>query len=110
MLRKQYRLLTRLPAHSSRIYKIPYFTVRVSKNNVSVSRFGFVVSKKIDKRSVVRNKLKRQMSSCIQKHLGKIQQSLDMSFFLKKEVLGLPKEGLAEEIELFLKKEKLLQL
>ena len=50
------------------------------------------------------------MSSCIQKHLGKIQQSLDMSFFLKKEVLGLPKEGLAEEIELFLKKEKLLQL
>ena len=77
MLRKQYRLLTRLPAHSSRIYKIPYFTVRVSKNNVSVSRFGFVVSLKVSKKATLRNKARRRLSEAIKSQEKNIKPGID---------------------------------
>ena len=37
----------------------PLFIAKVKPNTLSYPRFAFVVSKKIDKRAVVRNKLKR---------------------------------------------------
>lgn len=44
-----------------RLYHDQLFTLITSPNQVGVSRIAFVVSKKISKKAVVRNKLKRRL-------------------------------------------------
>ncbi|GEM_PF-516670 len=39
--------------------KNPYFTLKIYENSLKKPRFGVVVSKAVDKRSTIRNKLKR---------------------------------------------------
>ncbi len=63
----------------------PYFTLRCSKNMLRHPRFSFVVSKKVDKRSVVRNRERRRMSSCIEQIIGQIKP-YDMRFSAKPKI------------------------
>lgn len=39
----------------------PEFVLKEKRNDLSLNRFGIVVSKKIDKRAVARNKIKRML-------------------------------------------------
>lgn len=64
------------------------FVLKVSENNLPYSRFGIVVSKRIDKRAVVRNSLKRKIRSCLEENLKKIKPGYNLLFVLKKELLG----------------------
>ncbi len=52
--------------------------LRVEKNDVKVSRFGFIVSKKVSKKAVVRNKVKRRMREVIKKRLLCIEKGIDV--------------------------------
>lgn len=80
------------------------YNLKISPNGESVSRFGFVVSKKIDKRAVARNRIKRKFRNCIEKNLGKIASGYDFLFILKKNI---QEESYCEIITNDLKKEKL---
>ena len=46
-------------------------------NNLQESRFGFVVSKKVSNKAVVRNKVKRRLRSAVSTHLKSIKNSVD---------------------------------
>lgn len=59
------------------------FVLKTSENNLGLSRFGFVVSKKIDKRAVIRNKAKRFFRRYIEENLEKIKPGHDFLFILK---------------------------
>ncbi len=52
--------------------------LRVEKNNKDVSRFGFVVPKKVSKKAVVRNRIKRRMREIIRKRLSGIKKGVDV--------------------------------
>jgi ribonuclease P protein component len=71
---------------SYRFIKAPYFSLKQRKNDLSTYRFAFVISKKIDKRAVVRNTLKRRMSSAVSP-FAQAKEGYDMVFFLKKDIL-----------------------
>lgn len=60
--------------------------LKKTANNFKVSRFGFVVSKKIDTRAVVRNRTRRVLRSVIEDMLEDIQPSFDLLFILKKPI------------------------
>jgi ribonuclease P protein component len=56
------------------------FILKISQNNLGLSRFGFVVSKKISKKAVVRNKIKRRMSEAIKAQAEKVKSGTDLVF------------------------------
>ena len=93
MLKRENRLSRILRRVGEKKYFSPLFQVRISENNDNKARFGFIVSKKIDKRAVVRNKTKRVLrdaaKTLIDNVLGKdiiIIAKKDLSFKEKEEV------------------------
>lgn len=62
------------------------------------SRFAFVISTKISKRAVVRNKIKRIMSEFIRVNLSKIKLGKDVVFLIKPKVTTIKKEELESEL------------
>lgn len=51
---------------------------KAAKNNLGYLRAGFMVSKKVSKKAVVRNKLRRQLSAIFYKHWRAIKNPTDM--------------------------------
>lgn len=45
-----------------------FFSIKIAGNKTESKRFGIIVSKKIDKRAVIRNKIKRQIRLCIEEN------------------------------------------
>ncbi len=86
MLSKKYRLLEGTRLNES--ITTPFFVIKTAKNEKAYSRFGFTVSKKIDKRAVVRNRIKRQVRSCVEQNLEKIKPGRDILFIIKKGAVG----------------------
>ncbi len=75
-----------------------YFTLKYLPNKLESSRFGFVISTKIDKRATVRNRLKRQVREVIRLKLAKIPAGYDIMLVPKKAALTLSYEQLDNEL------------
>ncbi len=106
MLKKKHRLNLAIRLSSPEFYKNSFFTLLVSENGLSHSRFGFIASKKNDKRAVLRNRIKRIFSASLQKE--NIKPGFDMIFVIKKEAFLKPKEATEEKIRDTLKKGKFI--
>lgn len=65
---------------SGRSLKEGTLLLRVLKNNLTESRIGFVVSQKVAKKAVVRNKVKRRLRALIIKRLQNIKSGVDLLF------------------------------
>ena len=63
-------------------------------------KFGFVISKKISKRAVDRNKIKRRLMEVLGRNVEKFDEGKRIVFLAKKEVLEIK----PKEIEVELKK------
>lgn len=61
-------------------------------------KFGFVISKKISKKAVDRNKIKRRLSEILVKKLDKFKLGTKIIFLAKKSLLGAKIEEVEEEI------------
>jgi ribonuclease P protein component len=66
-------------------------------NKLTLVRFGLIVSKKIDKRAVIRNRLKRVFREVIRKNLDKFKPG-DYLFLVKRSALGIDSKHLGDEI------------
>ncbi len=55
-----------------------FLIFKVAGNGLGQSRFGFVVSQKVSKKAVVRNKIKRRMSGIIRLNLKNIKNGIDI--------------------------------
>lgn len=58
-------------------FKQDFLYLKIRKNNLKSSRFGFVVSKKFSKKAVIRNKIRRRLSELIRKKLPEIEKRID---------------------------------
>ena len=108
MLKQQNRLLQRSRLANVKTYSTPLFTLKISNNGLLYNRYGFVVSKKIDKRATRRNRIKRILRVCIENNLGIIQPGLDMLFIVKQEIAQKKQEEICLTVLSLLKKEKYL--
>ena len=98
MLKRKYRLLKETKFDKKRFLTSPFFVLKVAENEKSFSRFGFVVSKKIDKRAVVRNKIKRQLRSIIENNFDKVPKGKDFLIIAKRQILGKETKGIEKEL------------
>lgn len=103
MLKKIYRLSS-VKLTNPKIISGKYFSLKMAKNSLEVSRFGFVISKKLDKSAVSRNSLKRKLSSSVEEIFGRIDDGWDIVFYPRSIALGAPGVKITEELRLMLSK------
>ena len=109
MLKKKYRLPKGAVFSKSESFSSPFFTLRIKNNKLGNSRFGFIVSKKIDKRAVVRNRIKRLIRSCIEKKLDDVIAGWDALFVIKKEIKDMSGDKICAQTLVILKEKKLIK-
>lgn len=81
---------------SRKIESGPVF-LRIKKNNLGVSRFGFSVGIKFSSKAVLRNKVKRKLREVVRKKLDYLKSGFDVIIIPRKERI---KNGIIWEKEL----------
>ncbi|KPJ54678.1 hypothetical protein AMJ47_03885 [Parcubacteria bacterium DG_72] len=59
-------------------FKEDFLFLKLAKNNLKATRFGFVVSQKVSKKAFLRNKIKRRLRELAKKKLAKIKKGFDV--------------------------------
>jgi len=65
-----------------RSFKEGFLILKTAKNNLDKSRFGFIVSQKVSKKAVIRNKVKRRLRAIIDKKFQTIKTATDNLFIV----------------------------
>ena len=79
----------------------------VLPNNLPYPRCGFSISKKVSKKAVERNKLKRCLSSIFREESKEIKEGVDVIFVARKNLLNLSFLELKASLRNLLEKAKL---
>lgn len=87
----------------------PEFILKVKENGLLINRFRIVVSKKIDKRAVVRNKIKRMFRSGMVELNKNMIVGHDILFIAKIGSLNKTKEEIGISIKNALEKAGLIK-
>ncbi len=109
MLKKKYRLGSKTKIKFEKFFSSSFYSLKTSKNNLSYNRYRFVVSKKIDKKAVVRNKIKRMLNSCMENIFGEVKTGYDMIFIAKKEINSIVSQDLCLNIKTLFTRESLIK-
>ena len=80
-------------------FESPLFRLVWRKNGLSHSRFGFVCSKAVAKRAVVRNRLRRRSREWYRKRLELFSSPVDLAVIFKKDAAGATRDLFYEELE-----------
>ena len=83
MLKKANRLSGFRTKAKGQVYNTPLFNVNIFSGENEKAKFGFVVSKKVDKRAVVRNKTKRVLGEAAKEILGITSGGKNIVIFAK---------------------------
>lgn len=98
MLARTYRLIMLPRDRKSTYSKTSSFTLRSQRNSLEHSRIGIVVSKKVDKRATVRNRLKRTFRANLEEKKIHLLKGFDFLFIfhpqIKDHVADAQKEAL----------------
>ena len=92
MLLKKYRLSKKKDFErifkEGKYYRQDFVYFKIAKNNLEIRRFGFVVSLKISKKAVMRNKIRRRLSEIIRLRIQQIKPGLDIVILTQPEIAG----------------------
>ncbi len=113
MLAKKHRLVKRqeyekIWEEGKSFYCEGIIGFKVLKNNLNISRFGFIVGAKVSKKAVLRNRIKRQLSEIIREKIGKIEKGYDVIVIALPGILGKSYQEIDKNVSKGLKKLKLL--
>lgn len=76
-----------------------YGSVVYVKNNIFHSRFAFVVSSRVSKKSTVRNLLKRRTSEWLRNNFRRVVAGYDVVFIFSKSATAARPAGFVEDLE-----------
>jgi ribonuclease P protein component len=81
------------------LYHSPIFSMVVLNSaEDNVKKFGFIISKKIAKEAVVRNKIKRYLSQAVYDNLENFKLGIKAVFLVKRSILDKKIEEINQEI------------
>lgn len=111
MLAKELRVRKRQDFDSvykkGKSFSCKYFKLYVLNNGLPKQRCGFSISKKVSKKAVERNKLKRQMSFILRDELNLLNNDIDMIFVLRSSILEISFNETKLNVQKLLKKANL---
>lgn len=81
-------------------YSSGFISIKAFKNDLEYSRFGVIVSSKISKKAVERNKIKRRIENSIEE----TEKSIDIVIMVKSEILQKTYKEIKEQLLSLLKK------
>lgn len=102
---QRYSFRKKLPASS---FNTIFFTLRFEKSVDKSFSSGIVVSKKVDRLAVRRNKLKREFVHALKEVIKDKKITYSLVFFLKKASSELTFEKMTESIKIALEKAKII--
>jgi len=113
MLKKEFRLRKQRDIENvfdkGAYFSERFLAIKVIKNDMSFSRFGFVVSNKISKKAVERNRAKRLLRESIRLSQKKIKPGYDVMFVSKNGIINKDFEEVKGSVEKVLKSSGLLE-
>lgn len=98
MLKRIYRLPAGVRMIHPRTISSPIVLLKKSVNNLSYNRIGFIISKKVAKTAVERNRSKRMLRSCIEDVFYELKPGFDYLFIIRKNLVNISKELICEEV------------
>jgi ribonuclease P protein component len=111
MLPKQHRLTKTRDFenvhHRGKFIGEKFLGIKFLKNDLSVSRFGFLVGLKISKKSTKRNRVKRRIRESIRLKLKQIKPGFDIIIFTKPGIVKKTYQEIDEAVEKVFKKARL---
>ncbi|MAG45007.1 ribonuclease P protein component [bacterium] len=81
-----------------------FLFLKILKNSLKYSRFAFIVSNKISKKAIIRNKIKRRMRAIVKKHFNEIKLEYDIIIIAKSGIETLGYEDLDNAIYSLIRK------
>jgi ribonuclease P protein component len=113
MLKRKYRLTKNKDfekiVKKGKSYFSDEIVLKWIENGLPFSRFGIVVSLKVDKKATIRNKIKRRIRDILSKNLEMIKAGYDILILTRSEIKNLNYWQLKEKLENLFKKTKLLK-
>jgi ribonuclease P protein component len=92
------------------LYQSVNFGVIVRKReNIGNPRFGVVISNKISKLAVHRNRIRRSFRDTLRRNWKKVDDGIDLVFLVKPGIEKLPVSEIMRDIENFLNEKKYVQ-
>lgn len=88
------------------VFNSPLFGVLVLKKTDNEIKFGWIISKKVSKKAVERNKIKRRLNQILETKLDKFKVGTRIIFLIKKEIKDKTKEEIEIEINKLIEKLK----
>ncbi|HLD01318.1 MAG TPA: ribonuclease P protein component [Patescibacteria group bacterium] len=104
MLQKKFRLALGQKLYAQKTVQADLFSLKISANNLSYSRFGCIITKKVATTAVLRNSIRRRFHSCIQNYLAQIAGGYDMLFIMRKRGADVLQKTFCQDILTELKK------
>jgi len=92
MLPKKFRLTSdkdiKLVYKTGKPFLTKFFNFKFKKNSLEENRFCIIISNKVDKRAVIKNKIKRQISEIIRLNMKKIRKGYDVTIVVKNNIIN----------------------
>jgi ribonuclease P protein component len=85
-----------------------FLFLKLAANKLEDSRFGFVVSKKVSNKSVVRNKIKRQLRNLVKRNLPRVKKGIDAVMVVSPGAQKASFEELSALVEKILTKSRII--
>jgi len=89
-------------------FKENFLLLKKAKNNLEISRFGFVVSKTFFKKATLRNKIKRKLRESVRIKLNEIEKGIDAVIIVKGGLQTKDFGEIEETINRLFKKAKII--
>jgi len=114
MLARKFRLTEKSDferiQNEGKVFQSANFGIGILKRgDTNVSRFGFIVSTKIAKDAVDRNRFKRAMSEAVRTSMVDIEKGFDVVFLAKTSIIRVPTEKIMKEVCISLRESGLLK-
>ncbi|MFZ2970066.1 MAG: ribonuclease P protein component [Minisyncoccia bacterium] len=85
-----------------------FLALKAIKNDLSISRFGFIVSNKVSKSAIVRNKMKRRLRESVRRIQEKVREGFDCLFISKQGIAEKESAEIKVAVEKLLKRSGIL--
>lgn len=74
----------------------------INKEDGSIPKFAFVISKKISKLAVNRNRIKRAMGESIRRNVSRVPTGYNFVFLAKKNIVNKSTDEIMKEVQNFI--------